>query len=259
MTLLNDADNVHIGLAEADKVYLGANLVWEPAPTGPAGPPVTDGLAVWIDASQLALADGAAVSPWPNLVAGGAHGYVPGGAVPPKLKVNGRNGLSVVHVNALEGRFVWDNNTTGVSAPYTLIYVACKTDLRVSVARVVGAVYPPQNLLVGFYSSFDQAYVGYFIGTPRTPVAGEWNMYSMDSPSVSGASRFWSNGVALPGGGGGESHWNGSLVLGGYEPTAAYDAQCPDADYGELLLYNRKLADAERISVEGYLRTKWGL
>jgi hypothetical protein len=137
-----------------------------------------------------------------------------------------------------------------------VIFVAAKTDLRVSVARVVGAVYPPNNLLVGYYDNFDVAYVGYFIGNPRAPVAGQWNMYSMDSD---GSSRFWRNGVALQGGGGGENNWGGSLVLGGYDPTVGYDSQCPDADYAELLMYDRKLSDAERISVEGYLRTKWGL
>lgn len=258
MVLLNDADAVYLGDLVADKIYLGTSLVWEPTVTGPPGIPVTDGLAVWIDASQLGLADGAPVSPWPNLVAGGAHGLVAGGAVPPKFRLNGRNGLPVVHVNALEGRFVW-NGTTGVTSPYTLVFVAAKTDLRVSVARLVGATYPPQNLLVGFYSSFDQAYVGYFIGAPRPAVANEWNMYSMDNASLGGASRFWNNGVPLPGGGGGESNWGNSLVLGGYEPTAAYDAQCPDADYGELALYNRKLSDAERQQVEAYMRTKWGL
>ena len=224
------------------------------APPPPFSPADYTGLCVWIDASQLVGADGSSVSPWQNLVPGGAHGYVPGGAVPPKLKTNALNGRSVVHINALEGRFVWDNGTTGVTVPYTVIFVAAKTDLRVTTARVVGAVYPPQNLLMGYYTNFDQAYVGYFIGTPRTPVAGEWNMYSMDS---AGSSRFWRNGVPLPGGGGGENHWGGSLVLGGYDPTVAYDPQSCDADYAELVMYNRKLTDVERVTVENYLRDKW--
>jgi hypothetical protein len=38
MTLLNTADKVYIGGTAADRVYLGANLVWEPAPAGIVAP-----------------------------------------------------------------------------------------------------------------------------------------------------------------------------------------------------------------------------
>lgn len=37
MTLLNDADAIYLGALEADRVYLGGELVWEP-PVAPPGP-----------------------------------------------------------------------------------------------------------------------------------------------------------------------------------------------------------------------------
>jgi hypothetical protein len=78
MTVINDADKLYLGTQAVDRVYAGANLVW------PSGFSPTDlpGLRVWLDATQLALADGAPVSPWPDLSGKGNDGNIPSSASP---------------------------------------------------------------------------------------------------------------------------------------------------------------------------------
>lgn len=62
MTALNRAAAVYIGDKAAQRIYLGAQLVWERA-TGPALPPVTAGL-LWHTDTPIAFAEtGAAVPP----------------------------------------------------------------------------------------------------------------------------------------------------------------------------------------------------
>lgn len=237
--------------------YVGLDIGGEDV-APPFVPTDIAGLSVWLDASQLALADGAAVSPWPNLVAGGSNGTVMR-APAPVLKTNILNGKSIVRMTAEEGRFVW-NGTTGVSSPWTMVFIARDRTVRINPARIVGATYPPMNLIFGFYGAeADVFYAGAFGGTSKPTVAGQWEMYSSVCADASGGTiDFWSKSVALPGLSGGGQTWNNSLILGGYDFNGT-DNQQADADYAELLLYNRGLSDPERQSVEAYLRAKWGL
>jgi hypothetical protein len=84
---------------------------------------------------------------------------------------------------------------------------------------------------------------------------GPWRMYEADSQGGVG-SRFFINGVQIgplaSGSGGLTNGWALSGYSSGTEETM-------DIEVAELVLYDRKLFDAERIRVEDYLRTKWGL
>ena len=71
MPLLNTADDVRFGSVTVDAVHAGPVKVWPaPAVWTPADIP---GLGLWLDASQLALADGAAVTVWPDASGAGRH------------------------------------------------------------------------------------------------------------------------------------------------------------------------------------------
>jgi hypothetical protein len=85
-------------------------------------------------------------------------------------------------------------------------------------------------------------------------------MYSADA-TANGFGRLFSDGVylgqALPNTTNG---WNGNLNISGWtndaDPAQAISQQA-DCEIAELVMYNRKLSDAERQQIESYLRVKW--
>jgi hypothetical protein len=215
------------------------------------------GLAVWLDAAQLGLADGAAVAAWPNLGSDAALVPTMLGTPLPVLKAGLLNGKPVVRfqtgMGGLRGR-------TSVMQDYTLIYVGRVWLLPYSSGRLYSGAYPESgNFLLGYHVSFgmDCMYDEAEVGSGVFPVTTDWRMYGADGNTVSGyQARKFVDGV-LSGAHVGGTGIRGYYNLSGYSLTTA--SETGDFDVAELLIYNRQLADAERISVENYLRTKWGL
>ena len=257
MPILNEADALYLGDEAVDAVYLGTEKLWPSLGWSPAD---LGGLAVWFDASQLELADGAAVSPWPNL-GSGADGIIYGFPAPyPILRWNALNGLPVVRFTTNEGRLRMTG--TGVGKNYTLVYVGRKWDAA-SQGRVLGCNYPQSNSLWGFWGAqMDVAHEGpigfYAPNVPRATTT-EWMLYSADSgPSVDYLPRLFIDGVfksqiwASNGDG-----MNGTLNISGYDATGTQETS--HCEVAEVVVYDHKLSDAERVQVEDYLREKWGL
>jgi hypothetical protein len=245
MTALNYADKIALGGQQASAVYLGSTKVWPQfKPTNLAG------CAIWIDASRLGLADGAAVNAWPNLGSGPQPTLY--GSPVPVLRGNALNGLPVVRLtHGGQLRFTG----TGVDKDYTVIFVARRWTLRPG--RVVAAWGQATNILWGFWGDrFECSYVmGWMVPDVVITSTLQWRMYSGDA-STGGTARLFSNGALLrthptppP-----SSGVAGTLNLGGYDDTHTEDS---DSEIAEVVMYNRMLSDAERQQVEGYLRTKW--
>jgi len=263
MTLLNEADAVYVGDLEADRVYAGASLVWEK--TGGAWlPTALAGLTVWLDASQLALADGAAVTSWPDLSGQHNDGAIVGTPLP-VVRANALNGKAVVRTKINEGRVRGNTGIqlSGLPAPgynYTIIYVS---RMVTGGGRVFAGAYPEYtNFLVGYHqTNYDVAYDGAFRGSvvaiPSWPTP--WRMYTYTA-SHDGTIYEWVfnvDGVLKDTGIGSGAGLHNRYHLSGYSQTGVEET-C-DSEVAEVLIYNRRLADAERIQAEGYLRTKWGL
>jgi hypothetical protein len=260
MTVLNTANKLFIGSTPVSAAYAGANKVF---PSG-FNPASVVGLTVWLDASQLALADGAAVSPWTDLSGRNNHGTIVGTPAP-KVRTNALNGNRVVRFTMNEGRVRGNCDMTwsGLPAPaynYTLVYVT--RQWGGNVGRVFSGLYPGTNFLVGFHSSGqDTAYDGSTFLVPATAwgaVPTPWKLYGMTgfNTGSGGNDKFYSNGVVLGTGGGGtglQANYN----LSGYEATGT--AETCDCEVAEMLLYHHELTNADRVAVEGYLRGKWGL
>jgi hypothetical protein len=256
VTLLNEADAIYLGALAADAVYLGTEKVWsaELDPTSIAG------LTVWLDASQLGLADGAYVNTWPSLVSpflvGTNFNVVP---YRPVMRTNARNGLAVVRFSS-GGGLRWPNN--GLDLNWTVIYVGRMWGT--ALGRVVSGSYPPANVVLGYHGGFeDKAYVeGWLLPDVSHAQTTNWKLYTGVGEGVPGnaTATFYSNGTYLSGGQAGSQNgggWKGTFQLSGYSPTSGEET-C-DCEIAEVLIYNRRLSDADRISVETYLRTKWGL
>lgn len=255
--VLNTADKVTVGSQVASAVYAGVTKVW------PSFSPLTlPGLNVWLDASQLALADGAGVSPWPDLSGKGNPGVV-SGTPPPVVRANALNGLRVVRFKPNEGRVRGNTalSVSGLPAPgynYTIVYVTRM--VGPTVGRSFAGQYPPTNFLVGFHSSGqDAAYDSGWLGTAAgyvLPTA--WKLYSMTA-SHDGTTYnvgFYKDGALIASAASG-SGLQDRYHLSGYDVAAAQET-C-DCEVAELVIYNRRLTDTDRQRVESYLKSKWAI
>ena len=247
MTAINEADKLYLGAESVDRVYLGGDLVWEPT-VAVFAPDDLEGLAVWLDASQLGLGDGAAVSPWPNL-GGGADAPMLGSPAP-KVRAGALNGLPVVRFTVSEGRVRMVG--TGITTSWTLVYVGRMAGPNPG--RIVNAIYPTGgNLLVGWWNgNQDVMYDNGFASNTYVPWTTSWKLYAGDGQGST--SRLFSDGELL-GTVGTAQGWGGTLSISGYDPTTA--AETCDCEVAEVCLYDRKLSAGERSQVENYLREKW--
>lgn len=252
MSLLNTADRIYLGNQAASAVYAGATKVWPPwVPTN------LSGLKVWLDASQIKLADGATVSPWPNLAQPGAPGNIVVDAnqpFPPVLRANAKNGKAAVRFTSQQGRMRMTSNGVGVN--WTLAYVGRMWGAS-NVGRVVNGIYAPNNILIGYWNGFEDVFYdnGFPASNdPRKPVTTNWKLYSADS--IPGLDRIFINGVSTCQITTGQG-FGGTLAISGYDPSSS--AETCDCEVAEVCVYDRRLTGPERQQLEGYLRTKWGM
>lgn len=205
------------------------------------------GLVVWLDAVDYTG------SAWPNRGSDSAPTVV--GTPAMTIVSAGLNGLPVVRFKPNEGRI-----RGGWSHPiydYTLVYLV--RFVGPNAGRAFSVQYPPSNLLVGIHSSgYDQMYdngewrQGPAFGTWPTT----WRMYGADSELGQGAA-FFINGSQIGTRTGGSGGFTNGWAMSGYD--AAGTPETMDIEVAEMVLYSRRLSGAERIQVEGYLNTKWGL
>lgn len=219
------------------------------ASSGAFDPSTLPGLVVWLDAADLSSIGSA----WTDKSGTGHHGTIVG-APAPTIRTNALNGKSVVRFAANEGRV--RGTGTGVTYDHTLVYV---TRLwGPNVGRSFTCQYPPSNFLVGFHSSaqdcmYDNGWLKNDVGYAGSP--GPWKMYGCDgvlSPAY--VVRFFINGV-VSGTGATGGGMGGTYNLSGYEAVGAQETM--DCEVAELVIYDHKLTDAERIQVESYLSAKW--
>jgi hypothetical protein len=265
MALLKDAKKVYTGSTLATKVYMGNALAWPLAFV----PSQLSGLKIWLDASHLAGADGSAVSPWPNLAAGGVSGTIVGTPAP-QISTAKLNGNKVVRFKANEGRVRMPGN--GVIHAHTLVYVSRM--IGPTPGRVVCAAYPEPNFLIGWWNGkMNVAYStsgAFFSPTGSDGLAWDaqgipspWIMYSSDADAApSFIPRMFRSGTLLAtsvntGTAGINDGFNDTFDISGYAPTTSEET-C-DCEIAEVCLYDHRLTDPERQQVENYLKQKWGL
>ena len=207
------------------------------------------GLASWIDGATYA---GTVTNK------GGGPAFTVGGS-PPMAVGTYLNGMPTIRFKTNEGRLrsAWPTNPQN----YTLLYLV--RWVGPGVGRGFSAQYPPSNLLVGFHTSGKDSM--YDNGTwltgpeglswaPWGTGPGPWRMYEADGVDLVD-SRFFIDGTLVsgvgPGAGGGLTNGWG---ISGYEASSS---ETLDIEVAELLLYDHRLSDVERVQAEDYLTEKW--
>jgi hypothetical protein len=219
-----------------------------PPPPPPFRPLDIAGLTLWLQADTLTLAANEPVLVWPDLSGNGHDATAPPGpgtSVTPVFQPNAIAGRSTLHFNG--------NQFLEIAGPIT------SRTLFVVVTHEDGAVFTDFRRVldgndVDGYSLF--GYVGQSLYNPTSSYPRNFN-----------PARFWINGVlttdAAP-----LAHvkvisgvmettittpglWLGTLMYGAFQSLLGTIA--------EVALYDRPLTDAERLQVEAYLMTRYGI
>jgi len=234
-------DKLALGAQIADRAYMGSVKVydgWTPKKIA--------GLGSWYDASQLSLADSALVSPWPDLSGNSHHlesrpAFLAGS--PPSCKVNGRNGLKVVHYTHNGDNVLTDFTGAG---PYGHFFAVAMFDAN---------AFPDYNGLLGAYDQY------LLLGTAGSnvwyPPGGggtglEYRYNGVLDASLQAPMQTWAQLSLCRD----QPYTNFSLQIG---LDRTYAPRYWHGDVAEVIAYDHKLTDTDRQTVEGYLRKKWAL
>ena len=221
-------------------------------PSAPTSPP--DGAVLHLDASTLALANGAAVTALANLGSGGASLTASPNVTGqnPTFNAAALNGLGTIHMTGQQGLITASNLGITGNADRSVFVV---------MRRASGANMNLTTGTLGYdvaYGISDQntgvLYLPYTYGpsdlTFTAPPAGTYRIYEVTRSG--NISYGYLNGV-LQGSKNVAINTSGGKVQIGYRT----DGQQVSGDLAEVLIYNSYLNDAQRQQVEVYLQAKW--
>ena len=231
-------DNIIINIAPGQKIIINDVEI-----TSTPELPVMAGLGVWYDASQLELADGAAVNTWPDL-SSPSRPLTKIGAAAPVLIKNALNGLSIVHFDP-------DVQRTLLAA------VSFSIRQYFLVARFKQAIFADYNGLLAGPLGNDIILIG---SQGQNYWYQHWSdntTYYKDSVLIPGQSHpapvnnIWSQfNIAKT-----DSPWTIQLQMGQDRVSPRYW----DGDVAEVIGYDRILSSTERQQIENYLKQKWAI
>ena len=246
------------------ETYLREKWIAPPLPV----PKQVSGLGVWLDASQLALADGASVSTW-NDSSGGGH-HATSMDVAPKYRATGFNGLPTVEFTgpspATRLRIPgWGTMLSG-KTQYTLFYVL-QNQGGLGNYPVLNVA--PVDALWQWITEFGPGgtfYWGHQNGQYRYYSAGfgETQKLLLSLHHTPGGAHLYSDGAevtsySVPTGSDipqTVTNVDGDVVLGGYQTGQPLGM---NANICEVIWYDHALTDPQRVLIEDYLRGKWSI
>jgi hypothetical protein len=208
------------------------------------------GLAVWLDATQIASTDGTALSSWSDASGGGHHATQASGTLQPTYQTNELNGKPVVRFDGTDDFMTLGNLSATFPAAATLFVVFTP------VTESAYSVYEHDSTNGfwrfsdgnGYWRTFRSARVdGYIV----MPASGN-HMVSL----VSSAATWQAYLDGVGGGAQAAAYQAGtSHEIGRSQGNAEYLA----GDIAEVLVYDSALSDGNRVAVQTYLQAKWGL
>lgn len=207
------------------------------------------GVILWLDASKIAgVSSGASLSVWTDSSASGSHATQPSAVSQPVFLTNSQNGLSTVSFFGS----AYLTSMTSTTQPYTIAVTysaATNTDRTLIAGANAGT---GQNALTqsgGKYKCYAGTTLPVALGSTITIGA-----FVSDIAIFSGSSSTLAVSGETVAGNTGTTNAQ-QLLVGLF--TAPATQPCL-GKFGEIIVYNRALTEVERVSLETYLRTKWG-
>ncbi len=223
--------------------------------------PITDGLLLWLDASDsstlfqdaaltIPAAAGDPVGGWADKSGNGYNATQPTAGLEPMLDLTAMNGQPAVRFESASGDGMFIDDALSLARPYTVFIVnQYYGDTKGRTLQGQDA-----NWLHGLWSGNISSYADGFIG--GNPPADTSFVYVADTTGVpAGDSTLFVNGLDMtvssaPVGQPGRL----GLVSGGMFP-----AEVSDADVSEVVVYNRVLDASELTAVRNDLYTKYNV
>lgn len=211
--------------------------------------PITGGLQLWLDASQIApVPDGTLIGTWADASGNVNNATQADIARQPQYINSGINGLPTVRFDGNDAI----TTATAFSTPYTIFSVSRMEGTQN--ARLVSS--GNINWLLGYQAnSQDRFFASGWVYQPTVAVDTNPHIYTAAGSGL--ASSFSHNGVVLANNALGLSGI-GTLQLGATSYPGSY-AEFSKGDVSEVLIYNRVLTAAEQNATGFYLQQKYGL
>jgi len=239
-------------------------------PTTAAWTPASlSGCVMWLDASQETYADTDNVTTWTDRSGNGNHA-TNGSAIYATMDADGLAGKKAVRFTPVS------SNGVGMFAPSLALHASDQT-----VFCVANAATDTVDLYQMLFS-LNQHAAGLWVG--RRPQATQWrvNVFNNSASAIPAVST-WTNNVSgvivtlTKSAAGGMLYYQGGVLLasnvtaaakanytagpthiGGMPKDGLATARTWNGCIGEFVVYNRLLSSDERLTVEAYMKTKWG-
>jgi hypothetical protein len=240
------------GSLPSDHKTTGANL------------PVTGGLVMWLDSSDITSlfrnTDGSSpvssgnepVGLWRDKSGNDNHFKQPNRSAQPRLIKLGIGGNSSVMFNTSQSMM----STANFGAPATVLYVARQTGG--ANGRVLSAA--ANNWLLGYWSGAkNQAFYQGWVSPQGKPATDDSPHYFTGIVRGQGQnSEVWADGILVSANQNGVAGPN-QLGINLSIQVGAYAAEPSNCQVAEIIVYNEALSLRARQIVEAYLKTKWGI
>lgn len=243
---------------------------------GPAGIGSTTGndIALWLDASQLVLSDGAAVATWPDLTTNDRDATQATPANQPIYESNAFNGRGVVHFNGTT-RFMAGSLGASFNAPFTLLAVGRfgQNNQGADDNDYIFDLGSPGPGTLGTKASISRRrnndaitrtnrYYSFQGGTPQygpqiapsTSLHAFGAIYQLRSPYHQ---LYYNGALSLSAPGNLAVNSNGTYHLGRLNNTADVN-HFLNGDIAEIIIYNSVLSSTQIRIIQAYLSAKWG-
>ncbi len=250
-----------------------------------------------MDATSNVVADGGKVSAWNDRSGNGFNAFVSPSEQPCDYLPDGRNGLPVVSCTedgaGYEGLIFPQTPTYTAASVFTVYRNTAVLDFASTHYDALAFGSPSNSpgqqmyLLLGndpssggepgadalsIAAGFGDDAWGTFANIANSGPSAAFELLDWTSSSAWNTSVFANGGAAAMADFGADTPWSFSLGTGsssdyggiGLSPAdtagaGGAPAGYPEPQFGEILFYDRVLADCERQEVEGYLAWKWGL
>jgi hypothetical protein len=220
---------------------------------------VAAGLVLWLDAQQLSLAEGAALTTWTDASGAGHHAVQSNAAQRPTWRGSAVNGRPAIRFDGIDDHLDIGATLVPGAAARTVLFVARTNVVGNKSVIDLGHGGTPGSAFMITPEYAVRVGGGNRVFRPGASSAPELGVILQGGGTTADLSA-WVNGQPLTVASTGARAINtaGDGTVGGYS-AAPTGFHCFDGDIAEILVYNRALSASERLSVAQYLAGKYGI